>query len=829
LINAGVNAHILTTGNDAAGLISNAGSSHLGANWLRSGLTWASFDPRQGNAGASAHYVVPTPVVNGVATSIATLIANAAAAGMKMVIPVSTGAGGGGFPTRATYTCLVGAQTPVAGLTLTASQIAIAAGGFANLQVGAYVSAFTGYTAGAQYISTISLNQGGHGYDVATISGSPTITTGTGISVPLGSTFAMYAAGLAWLVAQTGMQGQTWEVMNEYNSSINNTSDADYAALIQAVYPVVKAADPTCTIMAGAITKFQASSSNALSSYNALVAACTPPGTPWTVPYPWDKFSIHTYKNIVTSGYGTFDPVNTTTGGQAMGAALTAFQAAMVTAGDTAGLWVTEMGWNTDTAWVDGVPTQAEQASFITTWMSYLFTAGVEGVLVYELTDEGSTSATDGFGLMSMPSYVAKTSFGAVQALIIALNPVVGPPSSGGTPPAAPAPPTPRGVFTYYSFDLLSLRLLAELPYTGVGFSHRLNTAGAFSAQLQLSDPGVMALGPIDATNPSKTLTIVDLDGQIVWGGINWTRNFDSVSRKLQVAGQEAWSYFARRFQAEDYTTPPIGLIWSANPADGCSIAAQVIRDAIAKPSSALQGLIVKIVETVPNPTTVVGSYPLTQLQTVESIVSSLSGGGFGTGFDFGIDWAWSNGRGSTPVPTLTIAYPRRGRPIGSTSPVLMTGGDASIQYTWPEDGSKQANSVSGTASGSGNLAFTPGPDASVLGRSYPLLEKTSSLSNVNTLSQLRAAVLGDWAQLEWPVVTPQFTMPVIGDPSLGDFLLGDDERIIISPDERFPAGADTTLRVVAVDVKILESGVSTMTHTMNTPPGLAPVPAPPN
>jgi hypothetical protein len=69
----------------------------------------------------------------------------------------------------------------------------------------------------------------------------------------------------------------------------------------------------------------------------------------------------------------------------------------------------------------------------------------------------------------------------------------------------------------------------------------------------------------------------------------------------------------------------------------------------------------------------------------------------------------------------------------------------------------------------------------------------------------------------------------MIGDPSLGTFTIGDDERIIIPTDERFPGGVDTFMRVIGVDVKVADEGLSTMTHTMQTPPAVAPVPAPPN
>jgi hypothetical protein len=392
------------------------------------------------------------------------------------------------------------------------------------------------------------------------------------------------------------------------------------------------------------------------------------------------------------------------------------------------------------------------------------------------------------------------------------------------------------GVVTYYSYDLLTLTLLAELPYTGVGFSQRLNSTGSFSGALLLSDPKVQSLGPVGATNPSKTLTIIDLDGQIVWGGPNWTRSFDSTSSVLSIGGQEAWTYLGHRLQAMDYTKPAPGAhYWSANPADACSIAAQLVYDALINPAtrslfagSAFQSLTIAITETIPNHNGITVSYPSTQRQAIDQIITTLSASGYETGFDFGIDWSWSAGQGSKPVPVLNLSYPRRGMKAGPTSPVILTGGDASVSYIWPEDGTKQTNSDYGTASGSGALA-AHAADNAVLRGGYPLLESFTSWANVNTKSQLATIVDGDLAQREWPIVTPQFTMPMMGDPALGAFRLGDDERVIITPDERFPSGADSFLRVTGLDVQVVENGLSTMTHTMNTPPGLAPVPAPPN
>ena len=407
-----------------------------------------------------------------------------------------------------------------------------------------------------------------------------------------------------------------------------------------------------------------------------------------------------------------------------------------------------------------------------------------------------------------------------------------GPYTFDGGPVYPPAPTwngaIRPGQLTYYSFDVMTLTLLAELPFAKVTFSQRLNTPGSFTGTLKLSDRGVANLDPIGATNPSKTLTLIDLDGQIIWGGLNSTRTFSNTTHGLTVAGRETWAYFTQRLQAADYTVPnPLSAHWNANPADACQVAAQIVADAIAVTGSAFSAMGITIREEFSNPNPIACSYPLSQLQTVDSIVSTLATTGYETGFDFGIGWEWSNGQGSTPVPTLFIDYPRRGLAYTGNSPALYV--DAAMEYTWPEDATQQANSVVGTASGSGAISSAAGPARAVLGNGYPLLESTTSYSNVSTQAQLDACTDDDWALLMWPVVTATVTLPLLGDPVIGSYIVGDDMRLVISPDERFPSGVDTNMRCTGIDATVADDGLSTQTITLGSALSLPPVPAPPN
>jgi hypothetical protein len=407
----------------------------------------------------------------------------------------------------------------------------------------------------------------------------------------------------------------------------------------------------------------------------------------------------------------------------------------------------------------------------------------------------------------------------------LGLPPTPAPPTVGGQPTA--------GLITFYLYDLMTLRLLAELPLTGTNWSQILNAAGNFNGTLKLSDPGVQKLDPWDATRPGRTLLVIDVDGSIQWAGPIWTRKRTRSTALMTLGGNDGYSYFAQRLQALDYTQPTFGPYWSPVfgdgtplPSDACNIAAQIVSDAMKVPGSAFAGaFVINILEAIPNSNLIAATYPISSLQTVDSIVTTLAGGGYETGFDFGLDASWTAGQGSTPTFALNISYPRRGRIAGSTGLVL----DASkcTEVEWDEDATQQATSITGVASGTTTQQDTENAPAVEMA-GYPRMEAQTNYSNINTPSALQSAVLGDLAHREWPVVTAVFTLPMFGDLAVGDFITGDDIRVIDDPGDMFPEGIDTYMRISGAVYTPADAGLSTMAITVESPPGLSPVPPPP-
>lgn len=391
--------------------------------------------------------------------------------------------------------------------------------------------------------------------------------------------------------------------------------------------------------------------------------------------------------------------------------------------------------------------------------------------------------------------------------------------------------------FSYLSWDLMNVRQLDALPFTQVTFGEHMNQPGAWAGSLPLADPRVQAMNWRQSTLESRTALFVDFLGQLVWGGIIWTTNYNKAdpTRSLKVAASTFGSYFRARLQAKDYSTT-----WAAG-ADPMLVAQQVLADAQAK------GTVFGGIALVLNPAgggggpRVAPSYPGTSLQTIESIVTTLSQMGYQFGFDYSFDCAYVPGT-STPAVTMNFWYPRQGRTYAQSQLVVL--GQDCVDYTYPVDGTQQATSITETGSGTG--AVQPAAASTNL-PGYPLLERTIARSFVTDEGTLANCAIGDLGLYCYPVVTPTVTIPVTmpdaagnispGTIRFGDWRLGDDVLWRIDPvagggmntDPRFPDGMESEWRINSWTCTVAMKGVSTVLFDLSTPPlQTIPPPQPP-
>lgn len=100
--------------------------------------------------------------------------------------------------------------------------------------------------------------------------------------------------------------------------------------------------------------------------------------------------------------------------------------------------------------------------------------------------------------------------------------------------------------YRYFTVDLISNEVLAEIPFQGVSYARAIKGAGNFSGSIPVNDE-TSGLSLYENTMPGNTGVFAVRNGVCVWGGIIWTRRFDVVSRVLQVNASEFTSYFYHR------------------------------------------------------------------------------------------------------------------------------------------------------------------------------------------------------------------------------------------------------------------------------------------
>ncbi len=262
--------------------------------------------------------------------------------------------------------------------------------------------------------------------------------------------------------------------------------------------------------------------------------------------------------------------------------------------------------------------------------------------------------------------------------------------------------------FTYLCYDLATGNLITQLPLEGVSFSSILNTPGQFSAQIDLTDPRLQEMDAIIGTAPNRTMICVDYNGALIWGGQVKTRRWQRTTRQLLLGGQELWSWFAQRVQANDYSIVPTYWdgstmqYWTGASFDAGMIAAQVITDALTPPITS------------------------TATTNFDNVMTGTT-----TGIMFGMPVSGSG------IPAGTIVIGASPTTV-NISQAAVTG--ASATYTF---GTTQNNIVGGLsimyngASPSTWTSFPPAPSTNWVGPTYPISSVSTIDSIVTQLSNL--------------------------------------------------------------------------------------------
>ena len=107
--------------------------------------------------------------------------------------------------------------------------------------------------------------------------------------------------------------------------------------------------------------------------------------------------------------------------------------------------------------------------------------------------------------------------------------------------------------YRYFTTDLLTNEVLAEIPFRGVSFERSIKAAGNFSGTIPVI-PETAGMNLYESTMPGKTGLYIVRDQVCVWGGNIWNRAYNVVERSLSINANEFTSYFYHRNIWKTYT-----------------------------------------------------------------------------------------------------------------------------------------------------------------------------------------------------------------------------------------------------------------------------------
>jgi hypothetical protein len=211
---------------------------------------------------------------------------------------------------------------------------------------------------------------------------------------------AQLASAMGWLVAQSGLQGLRWEILNEPdggNGWPNSGVPAlEYVQMMKLVYAAMKAADPTC-IVHGFCLESLSPTGLGLGDGLTWMGQCYTAGAAQGVTH--DCVSFHAYSETV--GFTSNDSPPDAIGGYGMTYAqlIGNARAFMLTNGDSSQMWCTEFSWQ----WQgNATATTARQAQFAQDCLvrlsgtdpinNVLYSSYLKGMMWYCVTSQGGAN-----------------------------------------------------------------------------------------------------------------------------------------------------------------------------------------------------------------------------------------------------------------------------------------------------------------------------------------------------------------------------------------------------------------------------------------------------
>jgi hypothetical protein len=338
--------------------------------------------------------------------------------------------------------------------------------------------------------------------------------------------------------------------------------------------------------------------------------------------------------------------------------------------------------------------------------------------------------------------------------------------------------------YRYLFCDLLTNEVQLEVPVYGVSFGRQLNKASDCTVSINLDRTGYSNSDVIGATVPGRTAFYIDREGGLVWGGIIWSRTYQSQAKALSYTGQSFESFFNKLVIEETLTY---------TNRDQRDILNELIIHAQSKgytdigidpdPDYPFAWDATGTLRTV--------TFEKTDTWTYGKAIDYL------VEYDQGLDYTIEVYYDEVGDPTKQLKCASvLGASIDNTGLVLAYPGNIS-NYYWPENASRAAVSVVGVGAGDGtDKLMTKSTDPSRLDLGYPDLQEIYSNTDVSVQDTLVTQTASEQMRLAPPITVPTIELSPQEEPYIGSWGLGDFAVLDIE-DPRFEEGIISSVRII--------------------------------
>lgn len=338
--------------------------------------------------------------------------------------------------------------------------------------------------------------------------------------------------------------------------------------------------------------------------------------------------------------------------------------------------------------------------------------------------------------------------------------------------------------YTYLFVDILTNRVIHELPCYGTWFSRELSGTGNMTATIAMNTAQYSNQEIKGATTPGKTALYALCDDAVVWGGPIWTRTYNSVGSSLQLSGQ-TWESWPLKF------FPDVSLTYSSIEQRNIAIDLLTRLQSVSQ-----QNALFTLPSNYPAQVVRTENFPFADLKSYGDLIEYLSE--YDTGFDYEIlPYMDTNG---VLQRYVNLGGPKLGR-LQAQSTLVFDYPTSITDYYYSENASAGAVKVYGVGGAQGdNVApirsqYTQA-DIAASG-SFPLLQDVYTNGDVTNQQTLDAQTKAFGDSKRVPVVGWTINVDPTIDPVLGTWQLGDQAHITIEDTGFFETPFSGYVRVI--------------------------------